>query len=196
MGNCASYLSSRLRSHNLQTSSADRVGLTTDELVSLGIREAQLAVVTTSSRTRASVRNRHRAQAREYLRDALGRPGTSPHLRLHLQAVLAKLGDSGAENVSEESSYINNSRAVSALAQGMRNQELDLQLREPLRGREDVDYEDIFLEDKVDPGPEPDTSELNSSDGEATVEYEELRWRERALLQDVDSESEETSTPP
>ncbi len=61
-----------------------------DELVSSGIKEAQLAIEM-SGRGKRKQAAKHQQKARELLQLALVK-GQNPHLKFHLQAVLQKLG--------------------------------------------------------------------------------------------------------
>ncbi len=104
MGSCVSYLRRRLSRDDAAEaaergagSGEDFAQLGVDELVTAGIAEAQLALGARSQKKK----DYHSLCAREYLTAAL-RKG-DPHLQVHLNAVLTKLGgplESGGAGVS------------------------------------------------------------------------------------------------
>eukprot|EP00392_Amoebophrya_sp_AT5.2_P017543 g17918.t1 len=160
-----------------------------DELVSSGIRETQLAIE--CRRGGAKQREKHERRAREFLRVALDR-GQNQHLRFHLQAVLARLGEH-----AEPAAHFRGGQHVALVVGGggptasagaggapgaggglllTTQHELHLH-REGRAPAEQAALEEVDLE-------------TNSSDGEASVGYEELRNRYKGLLHHAESDAE------
>ncbi|CAD7934127.1 unnamed protein product [Amoebophrya sp. A120] len=175
-----------------------------DELVSSGIKEAQLAIEM-SGRGKRKQAAKHQQKARELLQLALVK-GQNPHLKFHLQAVLQKLGVVDLEwasisNQQNTLSLVNNTSSsqgglmssssstsppgeLMMLPNNARNSAMSpfgttttgILPNDDGTSNNPMMLEDINLMD----------DDQNSSDGEASIAYEQLRFTDRGLLDDYD----------